>query len=149
MNNFLKFALIGGGAFVLYEMFGKSLSLPVIGGGVPPAATSAATVQPQNTPAPAAVAAAATATTKTSLADAARKANPGGDGLLNADQWNYYYSQIRGVPGPDPGGIWPGRDRGYRMSIDEYWSAVSTIGGLTGLGNYAFGGWRRSPYLVN
>lgn len=150
MNSIVKIGLIGAGAFVAYELFFKG-HLPPILSSVPPSATSSATQQPQNTPSPASVSVAAAATTKDLIVRAAQSGAPAGwDHLYTWDQWNYFYAQVRGVPGPDLSNAWPGRDRGYRMAIDEYWAAM-TAQGLSGLGSYAIGRWKNgaAPYLVS
>lgn len=51
-------------------------------------------------------------------------------GLLNGDQWSYYYTQVRGVPGPDTTEVWKDRDRSYKMTIDEYLGATGLKGGI-------------------
>lgn len=55
----------------------------------------------------------------------------GGDG------WNYVYQQVRGVPGPDVLVMWPGRDRAFNMTLDEYLD-VAMQNGVAGL-NYRRG----------
>lgn len=55
-----------------------------------------------------------------------------------ADQWNWFYEQARGVPGPDPASIWPNRDRAYRMTAEEWFAGVGS--GLSGLGDWTTSG---------
>lgn len=55
--------------------------------------------------------------------------------LMTVDQWNYLYSQVRGVPGPafeDLGVDWP---REKNLSLAEY-LAVTSGKGVSGLGRY-------------
>ncbi len=67
---------------------------------------------------------------KALVAAAAARANR--PTLQTFDEWNWFYSQVRGVPGPAIEDVFPGRDRGYRMAIDEWWAGVSQHG-LSGL----------------
>jgi len=63
--------------------------------------------------------------------------------LLNCDQWNYFYQQVRGIPGPDPLDVWPNRERSYQMTIEEWWTGVSAKG-LSGVRTWrdpAFDAW--------
>ena len=41
------------------------------------------------------------------------------DGKANADQWNEFYSQLSGVRQTTD--LFPPEDRGYRMTVGEYW----------------------------
>lgn len=126
MNDFLKYGLIGGGAWLLWRQFFAAAEAPAVASTT--AATAATTA--------ATVAAAAATTTQGLLMQAAQRAmGAGWNGLLTAHEWNYYYSQVRGVAGPDPGPLWADTNR--RMSLDEYWP-VMTQAGFSGL-NYAAG----------
>ena len=51
-----------------------------------------------------------------------------GAGPLNADEWNWHYERLRGVPGPDPLAVWPNRDRSYRMTAQEWFDGVRNHG---------------------
>lgn len=138
MNDFLKFALIGAGGWMLYQKFFGASS---VAAAAPPAAATPSSTSlvgsASTTPAPQAVAIAQSSTTRDMLLAAARKSfGATWDGLANADEWNYFYQQTRGINGPDPTQVWPNRDRGFRMSIDEYWTSVSGAG-FTGLSGYA------------
>lgn len=64
-------------------------------------------------------------------AAAAQAGYPAGT-LLNTDEWNYFYTQVRGAAAPAPEDVWPGRERNYRMTLDEWWAGVSQHG-LSGL----------------
>lgn len=48
------------------------------------------------------------------------------DGLLTFDQWNYFYQIVRGEPGPAIEDAMPGAPRERRITIDEWWAAVSS-----------------------
>lgn len=127
MNNLIKFGLLGAAGYLLYQRFQPVLE-PVGTSAGPNAAA---------TPTPAAVTQAQSTATRDLVWAAARRAMPAGwDSLLNSHEWNYYYTAVRGVPGPDPGIAFPGREN-FRMSVDEWWSGASTRGGISGLSNYA------------
>jgi hypothetical protein len=55
--------------------------------------------------------------------------------LMSGDEWNWVYLQIRGQEAPDPTVVWPNRDRGFKMTIDEWYSGMVPAG-LSGLPNY-------------
>jgi len=45
-----------------------------------------------------------------------------GPGRLGCDQWNYYFTEVTGVQGPDvANGCFPGTDRGQRVAFEAYW----------------------------
>jgi len=45
---------------------------------------------------------------------------------LNADQWNYYYSQVTGIAGPVPEDIgFTGGNRYAQVDVDTWWAAVN------------------------
>ena len=73
-------------------------------------------------------------------------------GLLNGDQWSYYFTEVRGVPGPDTTAVWKDRDRSYKMTIDEDLGATGLRGGI-GMGTivpYKFPeGYLRIPPAIN
>jgi hypothetical protein len=57
------------------------------------------------------------------------------DNLATFDEWNYFYQLLRGVPGPAIEDAFPaGLDRSYRMTVDEWFGAVSGRDLLTTLG---------------
>lgn len=152
MNNLIKFGLIGAGAYMLWQKFAASEAPAGTGPAVapgqpaypPPTLLPVPAVHPQAlpgyvpTPEPGTVAAAQASTTRDLVLAAARRAMPASwDSLLSAHQWNFFYQSSRGIPGPDPDVVWPGRDHAnYRMSVDEWWAGVSA-NGLSGLSNYA------------
>ena len=134
-SSLIKLGALGVGAYLLWQHFSKQQasgsqaaqpdqtmrpavlpSLPA----TPVPAPVPATPAPTPPPAP-------TNDLKTLML---RKSGPG---LYNADQWNYFYHEVRGIDGPDPLLVWPGRDRAYRMTWDEWWAGVSGFG-LSGLG---------------
>jgi hypothetical protein len=61
------------------------------------------------------------------------------NGLMSVSHWNFYYQQARGIPGPDPGQLFPEGDKS--VTLDEYWAAM--VGkGFQGFGGYGTT-WRR------
>jgi hypothetical protein len=88
-----------------------------------PAATQPAETQPAETTwAPALD----TASTKARILAAASK-DASYNGTLSYDQWNYFYSVVRGVPGPGSQAV--GFSTGaIRLTIDEYWAAMTSHG---------------------
>jgi hypothetical protein len=73
--------------------------------------------------------------------------------LLNFDEWNWFYAQVRGVAGPtwEAAAMTAFPDRNYRMTVEEYLALVTPLG-LKGLacacqGRPAMGrpyAWRRA-----
>lgn len=111
-----KLLLLGGAAFVGYEMFMKPAAVVTSAGGIQPAAP----VTPATNP----------ATTRTLMLAEAVKQNYTPASTLNADQWNWFYQKVRGVDSPaDPGTF--GESRGPLMNFDEYF-AWATGHGLSG-----------------
>jgi hypothetical protein len=75
--------------------------------------------------------------TKSLVLNAATQYGVGGAGALNSvDTWNYFYNQIRGIPGPAPEDLFPNNDKNQKYSIDEWWAAM-TSKGFSGLGQVA------------
>ena len=65
-------------------------------------------------------------TTRDRVANAARLA--GNPDLLSFDQWNYYFEQVRGIPGPPIEAVFPNLNRATRMSVDDWWNAIAARG---------------------
>ncbi len=64
---------------------------------------------------------------RTLLVDAKNR-NGEGD-MLTFDAWNYYYAQVRGVPGPPMEDVTPaGTNRDFLYSVDEYIALMSNKG---------------------
>jgi hypothetical protein len=119
MNSVLKIALLLVGGYLLLDWFQKRQQAQPAGtAAAPPAAAPPAL------------------DTKTLVYQMAAAANPDlRPVLLNADQWNYYYQLVRGVPGPAWETVFPGapaEQRGRRMTVEEWWAAASPYG-LSGL----------------
>ncbi|MBZ5580904.1 MAG: hypothetical protein LAQ30_01640 [Acidobacteriia bacterium] len=125
MKDFLKYALIGGGLAWLFFSDQIKAALAIGATAAPPASPAPADT---TTPAPQ-PAALDTTSAKARLLAAASKdpAYTAGQGTLNIWQWNYYYSQIRGVPGPDATAI-GFADGATRVTVDEYWAAMTGHG---------------------
>lgn len=111
MKELLKTLLVlgGGGLAVWYFMRGREAQ-----------ATTGTSTTTTTTPPP-------PATMELIRAASIQAGYPSGS-LLNCDQWNYFYSGVRGIAGPDPLVVWPERDRSYQMTIEEWWTGVSQHG---------------------
>jgi hypothetical protein len=116
MRELLKALLIlgGGGLAVWYFMRGQTAAQPTAAQPEQPAAPAPSTA------------------TKDLIRTASTKAGYAADGRLNYDQWNYFYRQVRGVDGPDPETVFPGQDRTFLLTLDEYWAGASQHG-LSGI----------------
>lgn len=121
MKDFLKWGLVLGG--VGYFFFREQIAAAAAGVTAPVSASS-----------PAAPASPPPVTTGTKeLIAAAAKSDPAyrsNGGRLSAYQWNFYYTAVRNVAAPSPESL--GLDGSMLLSIDEYWTAASTRGGLSG-----------------
>lgn len=160
MNGAVKFALIGGGAWLLYEWYSQQQLTSAVPGTVPSSLLPTPTPGPLGTvvsssPAPAVNSAANAASLASirsqlqTLANNFMAANPGVTGL-DADQWSSLYSQIRSVAFPDfPNqsilqslGIpltAPGRSQ--PITVDQ-WIGAAAAAGLSG-----YRGMGAAPYL--
>jgi len=143
-NDLIKWGIAGLAAYYLYEKGYLSFL------GLTPASTGALTTTTNvNTSVPAGQSTSATPDLKTQVAQAATLTTvqamvnlakndynyQHNNGLMNFDQWNYYYQQVRGVAGPAFEDINSGHDRSYLMSINEWYANVQNApGGLAGLG---------------
>lgn len=133
----MNWLLIFGGGFLLYEYLTGGFSST-------PAAATSTTATPTGTSTTTAAnsAGAANSPTLTLVANAAAAAGYPAGSLLDYDQWNYYYTKVRGVPGPDMTNVWPNRPRAYAMTVQEWWAGAQSLGlsGLRGntggMGNY-------------
>jgi hypothetical protein len=140
----VKWGAIGVGVYFLYRAFASSsgsggFSLASLaqavtnafGGGGSPAATTTPVVT--TTPPVTVTPVANESQTASALITAA-----GGVNSLDADQWNYYWSQISGVP--QTADLFPPANRGALMDVNAYITARSAAGlpttlpGLSGLG---------------
>lgn len=119
-----KLLLFGGIGFVAYEYFTGGFetatsTTPPVGG-----------IQPANSPAPPASTAANPLTTQNMVLALAAKQNPPfTQGTV--DQWDYYYSQARGIDAPDPGGYVTADQRSEILTFPEWW-ALASAHGLSG-----------------
>lgn len=116
--DFGKIALIGIGGYLLYHFFGSSVTSSF---GGSPADTGTAK---QNT-------VPTTPTNQKPLRDmllAAVSANHEAP-PLSFDQWNWYYANVRGIPGPSWEDATGGTgDRSYRYTVDEYLAIMGAKG---------------------
>jgi len=120
MKDAIKIVLILVGAYLIWQYLSRRATAQ-------PKAEGEAKAPPPTQPT-----AAAALTTPSLVATAAAEAGYPVGALLNADEWNYFYTQVRGTPGADPLEVWPERDRTYKMTVSEWWTGVSAHG-LTGL----------------
>lgn len=131
-QDFLKYALIAVAAYLLYKYaleqgwLGAPVLPPPIPGGqpqLPPPAVQPPAQPPSQPP----------ATTRNLVLAAATAA--GNTGLQTFDVWNYYYAQVRGIPGPAIEDALPGTLRDYKMTVDQWWAGVSSVG-VSGLSRW-------------
>lgn len=115
MKEAIKIALLLLGVYLVWRYLSSRLG--ITSGAQPTAAAEGAPTR-----------AALPSATPDLVAAAAAQAGYGPGSVLNADQWNYFYSQVRGEAGPDPLAVWPDRDRGYRMTLEEWWAGASQKG---------------------
>jgi hypothetical protein len=124
MKELLKTLLIfgGGGLAVWYFMRGRE--------GAATTTSTAVTAPPPSA-------------TKDLIRAASVKGGYPSDALLNHDQWNWFYRQVRGADGPAWENVFADRDRGYLFTLDEWWAVVSQHG-LSGVRPWrdpAFSAW--------
>ncbi len=121
----LKKILLGGaGAYGLYWLYQHG----VFGGAAPAASPSSTPTNPTTQP----VQNPTVQPPNTKALVLARAGNDPNE-LLTFDQWNFFYSQIRGIPGPDPNQFLDQAHRSQNLSIDEWWGDM-TSAGFSGLG---------------
>lgn len=134
MNDGLKYGLLGLGGYILLQKFGViqgDLLGSIISVVNPSALPTASTVPTQVSPAEQVQISSLTAT-----ADLLKKAQEaaGESSLMTIDQWNYYYTLVRGGAGVDWAAIPnPPKPRDYKLSLTEFLTYYG--GGLAGLGN--------------
>lgn len=133
-NDIIKYAVLGIGGYYLWTKYGHLLT-----GDVATVADST------KAPAPPAPGSPQTQTITThGLMAAYLAANPSTapTGLLNYDQWNWVYMQVRQSNGPTFEDLFPeGTERGRVMTLDEYWAAVTGhgLGRILNLGGFFAG----------
>lgn len=118
MKDVMKIVLLLVGAYLVWLYLSRRASTQPQPAAQPQAAGTAPPV-PSATPA--------------LVAAAAAQAGYAAGSVLTADQWNYFHTQVRGTPAPDPLEVWPDRDRSYKMTVTEWWTGMSTkgLGGLS------------------
>jgi hypothetical protein len=154
-NDLMKFGLIAGGAYLVYQWWGKPAASPVVpvssgGAPAPAAGGSTSTTSPASATPPASSTGTAPVPVTFNTLDAiyARLAAAVGSTSLDADQFNFYLNRElpAGKSAPDPVTVWPmlGIDgaRGAQMTLSQYWGGMAPYLkanlGLSGLG--VFGG---------
>lgn len=134
MNKTIGWLIAGVGGYWLLEQLGY---VPCLFGctqaTTTPTATSPQAANPNN-----AVNATAAATTAQLVADAMTKNNDNPNAYHTVWQWNFYYQNVRGVPGPDPNVLFPTDPNATTKmySWSEYWTAMQGQG-FSGLGMIA------------
>lgn len=127
----LKYFLIAAAAYLLYRWaqeqgwFGQATLPP----GTRPPGPQPQLPPPQQQPGQPAQPPAqppAALSTKERIAQAARTA--GYAGTLTFDQWNYFYAQVAGRPGPAIEDAFPGIARETQMTVDQWWTGISGAG---------------------
>ncbi len=128
VNNVLKLALIGGGAYLLFKD-----QLAYFFGGAQ-SALPAPSGQPAATQPPAASAPATTAPAAPSLKEEILRRSAGDpaivNGLASSHVWGYYWAQVKGTPAPSPDRI-GFSDGNALITLDTYLAGYSH--GLSGM----------------
>lgn len=134
MNNFLKYGLIAGGAYLLFKDQLAAMFPSMFGGAVSTTSPQQQAAPAQTTtpaaPAPTGVTPTSAATTKDRL-NAWAQANDffkAQGNMLNAYQWNFGYNAVRGTAAPGPEVMFPAQDPNRLMTLDEYWTGVTSVG---------------------
>lgn len=143
-SGFTKVILIGGAAYVAYEMGWLSfLGLTPTAAVAAPVTTALSTTQ-----VPATGSTLAPVTGSNSLAGIyAKIVAAAGTGQMNVDQWNTYLATAGNLTPPDPMPIFTaaisGFDRSQPLTLAQYWGimapALTTQLGLTGMGRVMAG----------
>ena len=138
----IKWVLIGGAAYFIYNAWASSQATAAVAPAVSPTplvgTTTTTTSAGVTTSTPTVVTGTGTnpapaTTTAQGLTNAA-----GGQTQLTADEWNYYWGQVSGVPQTTD--LFPAGNRDALMSVDAYLAARSAAGlsptltGFSGLG---------------
>ena len=146
MNSVVKIGLIAGGAYIVSKyVFGFDPLAGLFGTvATPQIATSPQAANPN---------AAIQANTKSLVVAAATAGGAAPNSYQTVDVWNYYYNQVRGIPGPAPEQVFPGVDRNKTYSVDEWWNAL-TGAGFSGIGYIAhrvnpYENWQGTPFGDN
>ena len=123
MDTLVKALLIGGGAYVAYELFFAPAATPVAA-----VAAVAPVVVPSGPP---------SATTLAGLATVIQSLAATPNGVATGDSWNYYANQITGKTIP---ATW---SNAQPMTFAEYWQnaspVIASMTGMSGLGGFADG----------
>jgi CubicO group peptidase (beta-lactamase class C family) len=113
-----KILLLGGAAYLAYEFFFAPAAAP--------ATAPAAGPQPATAPTPT-----ANPQTTQQLIQAAAAADTPPFTQGTADQWDVYYSRVRGIAAPDPGSYLTADNRAEIFTFPEWW-ALASAHGLSG-----------------
>lgn len=132
MDDKIKYLLIGLGAYLLYQSY-SATPAAIVSGGTPavPVPPSGATPVPITTPTAAQTLGQQLAgVTAPYMIQAVNSAGGSADNstMLNASQWNWYLTQVSGIPGQALG------DDGSPMNVTSYIALLQRkAAGLSGL----------------
>lgn len=137
MNDLVKYGLIAVGAYFVYEYFVSSSTAAAS------TAVTGTSTTPQAANPNANVAAMQTATFQAIVNKLnSDKVDP--NSYQTADFWNYYYQEIRGIPGPAPESLnLPGYVAGAKYNLGQWWNSMMNAG-FSGLGLIAH---HVNPYI--
>jgi hypothetical protein len=145
----IKWVLIGGAAYFIYNAWASSQSTAAVPPAVSPTpvgTTTGTTTTTTSTGVTTSTPTTVVSGTGTNPAPATTTAQgltqaAGGQTQLTADEWNYYWGQVSGVPQTTD--LFPAGNRDALMSVDAYLAARSAAGlsptltGFSGLGAIA------------
>src|ERR1017187_10282667 len=133
-NDLIKYGAIAIGGYFILKYMGIDVLSAWDGSVVTTTTPATTTTSPQ-----AQQQTAAQITTLQLVSNAVTAAKIDTTSYQSVDTWNYYYKQVRGIPGPAPETLFVGVDRNKLYSINEWWTAMTGQGfsGFRGLGTIA------------
>ena len=137
-NDLIKYGAIAIGGYFILKYMGIDVLSAWDGSTVTTTPVTNAPVTTTTSP-QAQQLAAAQITTLQLVSNAVTAAKIDPTSYQSVDTWNYYYNQVRGIPGPSPETLFVGVDRNKLYSINEWWTAMTGQGfsGFSGLGTIA------------
>jgi len=130
MKDILKYLALAAGGYLLYQKVTGSASPWPQGTSAPAGSQEGNSSSPPATTPPPAANPAPRPSPALDIAALIRAASgkPGAADRLTFDQWNWFYQEIRGVPGPPIDDVFPGLERSYLMTLDEWKTGVAKFG---------------------
>jgi hypothetical protein len=129
-KDLIKVGLVGAIGWFVWSKYGEQLGLPTMAsllpGGSEPIATP---TTPTPAPAP-------TINLRSLMLAKANVTNPA-EVLMSADDWGWFYSEVRGNAAPQPETYLDGNARTMKLSIDEF-LFKSGVSGLGSIQPYAY-----------